>query len=39
MGIQPLLGKAFCYVIIGDRVERFLQQGKSESKQPIDNLE
>jgi uncharacterized Tic20 family protein len=37
--IQCLRGKAFRYVIIGDRVERFLQQGKSEAKQPVDDRE
>jgi uncharacterized membrane protein len=33
--IQALRGKAFRYVIIGDCVERFLQQGKQTQGQPV----
>ena len=36
--IQTLRGTAFRYAIIGDRVERFLQQGKPAEGQTVDNV-
>jgi uncharacterized Tic20 family protein len=36
--IQSLRGHAFRYAIIGDRVERFIQQGKPEKEQTLGNV-
>jgi uncharacterized Tic20 family protein len=36
--LQALRGNAFRYAIIGDRIERFLQQGKETQATPVENI-